>query len=26
ENKEENIYFTDSVQYTSSEDTSYESN
>ncbi|HCY4754100.1 TPA: tandem-type lipoprotein [Staphylococcus aureus] len=26
ENKEENIYFTDSVQYTPSEDTSYESN
>ncbi|WP_256075338.1 Csa1 family protein, partial [Staphylococcus aureus] len=26
ENKEENIYFTDSVQYTTSEDTRYESN
>lgn len=26
ENKEENIYFTDSVQYTPSEGTSYESN
>ncbi|HDE0548377.1 TPA: tandem-type lipoprotein [Staphylococcus aureus] len=26
ENKEENIYFTDSVQYTPSEDSSYESN
>ncbi|HDE4024501.1 TPA: tandem-type lipoprotein [Staphylococcus aureus] len=26
ENKEENIYFTDTVQYTPSEDTSYESN
>ncbi|HDF6116269.1 TPA: tandem-type lipoprotein [Staphylococcus aureus] len=26
ENKKENIYFTDSVQYTPSEDTSYESN
>ncbi|MBR9029898.1 Csa1 family protein, partial [Staphylococcus aureus] len=26
ENKEENIYFTDSVQYTPSEDTRYESN
>ncbi|HHC5249943.1 TPA: Csa1 family protein, partial [Staphylococcus aureus] len=26
ENKEENIYFTDSVQFTPSEDKSYESN